>query len=188
MRHPPLRSCVWRREGCCVPVGSERWPTDSSSSQNSILHMFSSLTHSPHTDHDLTHTAVSSGAIHLFCSLLLNQITPIKTCSMLLTCSTHINTFYPSFLNICYTISSLKLHVKLKIICSCWRVHMFRSYSWQRQHLVAENVTAGTGQQNVEVMFKKEIHFTHVAQQEYHRTNLMVLMFRGTKFNGRCFF
>lgn len=61
------------REGCYVPVGSvgsERWPADTSSSQNSILHMFSSLTHSPHTDHDLTHTAVSSGAIHLCCSLL----------------------------------------------------------------------------------------------------------------------
>jgi len=38
------------REGCCVPVGSvgsERWPADTSSSQNSIVHMFSSLTHSP---------------------------------------------------------------------------------------------------------------------------------------------
>lgn len=58
------------REGCCVPVGSvgsERWPADTSSSQNSIVHMFSSLTHSPHTDHDLTPTAVSSGAIYLCC-------------------------------------------------------------------------------------------------------------------------
>lgn len=58
------------REGCCVPVGSvgsKRWPTDTSSSQNSIVHMFSSLTHSPHTDPDLTPTAVSSGAIHLCC-------------------------------------------------------------------------------------------------------------------------
>lgn len=58
------------REGCCVPVGSvgsERWPADTSSSQNSTVHMFSSLTHSPHTEHDLTPTAVSSGAIYLCC-------------------------------------------------------------------------------------------------------------------------
>lgn len=56
------------REGCCVPVGSvgsERWPADTSSSQNSTVHMFSSLTHSPHTEHDLTPTAVSSGAMYL---------------------------------------------------------------------------------------------------------------------------
>ncbi len=105
------------KEGCCVPVGSvgpERWPTDTSSSQNSILHMFSSLTHSPHTVHDLTPTAAP---LERYTSAALCYKTRSHPCMLV-----HAVHTWTDFI-LLYWIFITQFRVNLKITCLCWRVH-----------------------------------------------------------------
>ncbi len=96
---------------------------------------------------------------------------PSYTCSplwhtLLIQIMTSISQLFPleryTSAALCY---KTKSHPCMLLTCS---THI-GVHSWQRQHLVDENVTAGTGQQNVEIMF------THVAQHEYHGT----MMFKG---------
>lgn len=152
MRHAPLSSCVWRKRrmrcSCGVWVMTH-WLLILP--EFLLTHVLLSDTLSSYRAWPQTHSCF------LWSYMQLSAIKPNHTHSscMLLTCRTHILSFFPEHLLLHSLLLKMtrKAQIHLFVLKSSFDV--FRSNSWRRQHLVAENVTAGTGQQSVEIRFKK---------------------------------
>lgn len=157
VRRPPLHSCVWRKRGMLCSCG-ECWVWAMTYwhlilPEFHLTHGLLSDTLSSYRSWPRSHSCFLWGDTPLLFSAIKPNHTHVCSLHAVHTL-THI---YPSLPNMYYPVSFLKWHVNLKIICLCTTFHMCLGvHSWQRQHLVDENVTAGTGQQNVEIMFRRD--------------------------------